>query len=117
MFSSAGKLQHAGNPQHLVAQGAVRELVDLQQFLQAALGRGVHAGDQLQLRLAVVGGNVRVRQRRAQEVRMRRQGQPTVRRGAQAFFFDAAANALQPLRRKGGQAGLQVAHGRGSLSR
>ena len=106
---------HAGDPQHLVGQRAVSELVDLQQLFQAGLGCGMYAGDQLQLRFAVVGGDVRMRQRRAQRLRMRRHGQPAFRRGAQAFLFDAAAYALQPIRRKGGKARLQVAHVNESL--
>jgi hypothetical protein len=71
----------------------VHELVDLGQLVQALLHAQVRAGDELQLRLAVVGGDVRVRERRAQRQRVRREGQAAGGQHAQAFFLDAAANA------------------------
>jgi hypothetical protein len=60
MFSSAGSPQGM-LPTHssLVADRAVDELVDLGQLAFAAAHVGVHAGDQLELRLAVVGGDAR----------------------------------------------------------
>ncbi len=89
---------HAGHPQHLaagVAQHAVDVLVDLRQFRQARLGIRVHAGDQLELRLAVVGGDVRMRQRRAQRRRVRRECQRAAGLHAQALLLDAAAHGLK----------------------
>ena len=72
---------HARHPQHLagIAQRAVDELVDLR---RAPPGRprtlGVHAGDELELRLAEIGGDVRVRERRAERRRVRRQRERAV---------------------------------------
>ena len=57
---------HARHPQHFVAQrlqAAVGELVQCGQLGQHGLGVFVGAGDQLHLRLAEVGGDVRVGQR------------------------------------------------------
>jgi len=98
--------RHAGHPQHLVAgvaQHAGHILVDLRQLLLAAAHVEVRAGDQLELRLAVIGGDARVRQRRAERRRVRRQRQRAARRDAQALLLDAAAHAVQPLRRDAGE--------------
>ena len=54
----------------------------------------MHAGDELKPRLAEVGGDARVRQRRAEGRGMGRQRKAAIGLGAQAFFLDAAANAL-----------------------
>ena len=65
-FVGGQPTRHAGGPQHLVTlgrQGAQCELVNAGQLVQAALHAGVHAGDELELALAVIGGDVRVRQR------------------------------------------------------
>ena len=96
--------RHAGDPQHLVAQRAVGELVDLQSALPGR-SRALACTPVISSScdFAVVGGDVRMRQRRAQRLRMRRQGQRAVRRGAQAFLFDAAADALQPIAAEGWQ--------------
>ena len=88
---------HAAHPQHLVADVAVDELVDLGQLALAGQRVRVHAGDQLELRLAVVGGDVRVRERRAQRRRVRRKGQIARGQHAQAFF--AAARMASCVRR------------------
>ncbi len=60
----------------------------------------VDAGDQLELRLAEIGGDVRVRQRRSERRGMRRQRERAVRPRAQALLLDAAAHAAQLFRRK-----------------
>ena len=105
---------HAAHPQLLVtglaAHGAVGGLVDLGQLGQGSVHAGLHAGDQFQLALAVIGGDVRMRQRRSQRRRMRRERQPAARQGTQAFFLDAAADAGQACQRQGTQAVVQCCH-------
>jgi hypothetical protein len=96
---------------------AVDELVDLGQLARAGLGVGVHAGDQLELAFAVVGGDVRVRQRRAQRLRVRRQRQAVARHHAQAFLLDAAAHAAQALGRQAGQSLRDGVHGWAGIRR
>ena len=91
---------HAARPQHLVAERAVDDLVDLAQLAQAALDVAVHAGDQLQLRLAEIGRDVLVGERRAEPRRVRRVGKHAVRPDAQAFLFDAAQDAGERLGRE-----------------
>ena len=101
---------HRADPQHLVAEGAIDELVDLRQLRQAGLGVRVHAGDQLELRLAEIGRDVRVRQRRTERRRMRRQRERAARLRAQAFLLDAAPDAQQGVGREPAQAVLQYRH-------
>ena len=79
---------------------AVDELVDLGQLAQAAVDAGVHAGDQLELRLAEIGRDVLVRERRAEPRRVRRFGKRAVRPDAQAFLLDAAPDACERLGRE-----------------
>ena len=86
---------HACAPEQLVADRAVDDLVDLGQIVEAALRVGVHAGDELQLRLAEVRRDVRMRQCRAQQHRMRHGRELAVRPHAQTFLLDAAAQSLQ----------------------
>jgi hypothetical protein len=69
--------------------------VHLRQLGQAFLNPRMHAGDQLQLRFAVIRGDVRVRQRRAQRRRVRGQCQAAIGQRTQAFLLDPAAYALQ----------------------
>ena len=111
---------HAGDPHHFVAGFAKRlhdELVDLRQLFQTRLDARVHPGDELELRLAEVGGDVRVRERRAERRRVRRQREFTAGLRAQAFFFDAASDRLQALLRQRAQSFVQGAHGAVSLRR
>jgi len=84
--------------QHLVADRAVHGLVDLRELLQAGLHVRVHAGDELELRLAEVGGDARVGERRAQRRRMRREGEAAVGPHAQRFLLDAATDARKQRR-------------------
>jgi hypothetical protein len=100
---------HAGDPEHLVADRAIDELVDLRQLGQARFDAGVHAGDELELRFAEIGGDVRMGQRRPQTCRVRRQGQRAVGLRTQAFLLDAAPHAGQALGRQCLQALLDVA--------
>ncbi len=90
---------HAGDPQHLAGlrQGAQHELVDLGQLVEALLHRTARAGDEFDLRLAVVGRDVRMRERGTQCCRMRRERQPALGQHAQALLLDAAAHARQPV--------------------
>ena len=97
---------HAGGPQHFVtgrAQAACGELVHFAQLVQTGAHAVVHARDQFQLGLAVIGGDVGVRERTAQRGRVRREGQFAIGLGAQAFFFQATAHAAQALAREGVQ--------------
>ena len=106
--------RHAGGPHHFIATGLARlvehtgrVLVHLRQLGQTGIHTAVHPGDQLQLRLAVVGGDVGMGERTAQRGRVRRQGELAVGLGAQAFFFEAAFLATQAITRNGGQPLLQ----------
>jgi len=105
------RARQARRPQPLVADGAQHDLVQLDQLVQAGFDRVVRAGHQLGLRLAEVGGDARMRQRRAEGRRMRRQRQLPVGTHAQAFLLDAAAHAAQHVRRQRPQAVLQGGHG------
>ena len=87
--------RHARAPQQLVADLPVDRLVDRGQLLEAALHAGVHAGDQLELRLAEIGGDVRVGERRAEPRRVRRRGERAVGPHAQALLLDAAPDPVQ----------------------
>ncbi len=89
---------HAAHPHHLVAERAVDGLVHLRQFGLGRLGAAVHAGDQLELSLAEVGGDVRVRQRGAECARMRGGGERARLRHAQAFLLHASPDAVQASR-------------------
>ena len=92
--------RHAAAPEHFVADLAVDDLVDLGQLAQAAVDVGVHAGDQLELRLAEIGRDVLVGERRSQARRVRRVGKGAVSFDAQAFLFDAAQDARKQLGRE-----------------
>ncbi len=104
---------HRRNPKHFiagVAQRTVGELVNLRQFVETGVNAGVCARDQLELRLAVIGRDLRVRERGAKRNRMRCQRETARGQRAQAFLFNAAANALELRRGKGAEALLQAAH-------
>ena len=85
---------------------AIDELVNLSELLHAGVGVRVHAGDELELRLAEVGRDMRMRQRRAERERMRSRRKPAVRRDAQAFFLDAAHESAQCVHRQCRQPGV-----------
>ena len=108
---------HAAAPHQFVAQVAKDRLVDLRQFVLAGLGRGVHPGDQLELRFAEVGRDVRVRQGRTQACRVRGERQPAVARGAQAFLFDATQHRGQGLGRERTQRCQKTIQERSPVSR
>ena len=90
---------------------AVDEAVDVAQLLQAGLRRQMDTGDQLELRFAEIGGDVRMRQRRAQAGRMRGQRERAVRANAQAFFFDPASECHQGRGRNRAQSFIEQGHG------
>ena len=92
--------RHAGAPQQFVAHVAVDNLVDFGELGETGVNARVHAGDQFQLGLAEIGGDVRVRERRAEPGRMRRIREHAVRTDAQAFLFDSAPEACEYLARK-----------------
>ena len=104
---------HARDPQHLVAEflhRPVAELVDLGQFGDAIGRARVHAGDELELRFAEIGGDERVRQGRAQRGGMRCQRQAGIRQRAQAFLLDPPSHVAQPRVGQFAQAFVQTAH-------
>jgi hypothetical protein len=72
--------------------------VDLGQLLQAAVGVGMDAGDELELALAEVGGDVRVRQGRAEARRVRRERERPVGPRAQALLLDPATQLAERAR-------------------
>src|SRR5690242_17034677 len=100
--------RHARAPHALVTDMAVDDLVDLRELLEASLDARLHAGDELELRLAEIGGDMRMRERRAERLRMQRARERAVGLDAQALLLDAAAHALQHVRVE--------AHGKGTKS-
>ncbi len=100
--------RHARAPHHFVAERAIDNLVDPGEFLEAGLDAGVHAGDQLELRLTEISGDVRMGQRRAERQRVRGHRELALGAHAQALLLDAAANALQYGGRKSAQAFLDL---------
>ena len=74
--------------------------MDVGQFRQAGTDRIMRIGYQFELRLAEVGGDVRVRQWRAEPCRMGCFGEAAIRSHAQAFFFNTAVEAAEHLGRK-----------------
>ncbi len=91
---------HARAPQQLVAQVPIDHLVQLGELEQALVHVGVRRRDQLELRLAEVGRDARVGERRAQPRGMRRPGERPVGAHAQSFLLDAAQQPLQHRRRQ-----------------
>jgi len=98
---------HARAPQDFAVEMPIDELMQFGQLAHAGVGVDVHAGDQLDLRLAEVGGDVRMRQRGTERDRMRLLRQVPVGPRAQAFLLDAAAQCAEHLRIEGSQAPLQ----------
>ena len=58
--------RHAGDPQHFFPECPLGKGVHLHQFIDTTSHIGMHSGNQLHLRFTEIGGDVRVRQRRAQ---------------------------------------------------
>jgi hypothetical protein len=84
--------------------------VDLRQLVDTGLRAGVHAGDELELRLAEIGRDVRVSQCRAERGRVRRERQAAVGQRAQAFLLHAAAHLAQARIGQIAQALIKTAH-------
>ena len=87
--------RHARAPEQFVADRAIDRLVNCGEVVEAGLRAAMHPGDELELRLAEVGGYARVGERRAEPRRMRRGGQRAVGPHAQALLFDAASKTRQ----------------------
>jgi hypothetical protein len=92
---------HGAHPHQLGADVLVDKAVDIAQLSQGLGHAGVHAGDEFQLRFAEIGGDVRVRQGRAQSARVGRHGIAAARAHPKAFFLDAALHAQQALGAQG----------------
>src|SRR6267142_4183246 len=81
------------------------------ELLQTRVGRVVHTGDELELRLAEIGSDVRVRERRAERRRMRRRGERPVGPNAQAFLFDPPLKAREDRGLERANSYLHIIHG------
>ena len=86
---------HGLAPQQFVAQVLVGKAVDGVELVQRGGDIGLGRGDEFQQRFGIVGGNLRVRQRRAQGQRMRRLCQHPLGRDAQGFALHAAQALAQ----------------------
>jgi hypothetical protein len=86
---------HARDPEQLVAEVAVDELVDVAEVLRQLPGLGEGRRDELDQRLGIVGGDVRVRQRRAKRRRVRCLRNAPGGRHAQRLALDALAPARE----------------------
>ncbi len=91
---------HARAPDQLVAEAPVDHLVQLRELRQASLDAVVHARDELELGLAEVRGDARVRERRAEPWRMRRFGQGPIGTDAKALLLEAAQQPPEHGRRQ-----------------
>ena len=91
---------HARAPEQLVADRTMDHLVNLGQLVEASLRAAMHAGDELELRFAEVGGDARMGERRAKLRRMARGRQHAVGPHPQSLFFDSAAQTRQHGRRE-----------------
>ena len=101
---------HARAPEHFVADAAIDDLVDAPELFEAGLDVRVHAGDQLELRFAEIGGDMRMRQRRTERARMRVGGERPVGQHAQALLLDAAAYVPERVGAERAQTILESAH-------
>ncbi len=86
---------HTRAPEHLVTDHAIDGLVNFGEVGETSFRAAMHAGNELELRLAEVGGGVRMGERRAEPRRVGRSGQRAVRSHAQTLFLDPAAKAPQ----------------------
>src|SRR5690606_34372554 len=82
-------------PQHLVIDVGVGEALHLVQEGQRLGGFRRRRGDELQQRLGIVRGDVRMRQRRTEAFRMRRERQAAVRIDTQAFLLEPLQPAVE----------------------
>ncbi len=107
---------HARSPERLFANLTQDVLVQLSKLRHAGFDGTVRASDQFDLRLAEVGCDVRMAQRRAQCCRVRCHHQCAAWIDPQAFLLDAAANALQRALAQATKAFVDVSAARGHLN-
>ena len=86
---------HAGRPQQLVADVAVDELVQVAEVLGQLPGLGERRRDQLDQRLGVVGGQVLVAERRAQDPGVGGLGDAALGGDPEGLLLDPLEAALQ----------------------
>ena len=98
---------HAGAPEPLAVDVGQGFLVNAGEFGQAGVDAVVDAGDEFDLGLTEIGGDVRVREGGAQRTGMRPHGQLAIGSGPQAFLLQATGDATQGCGLDGGQAGTQ----------
>ena len=108
---------HARAPQQLIADRPIDDLVNFRDFRDARIGAGVYAGNELELRLAEVGRDVRVLERRAERCRMRSRRERSVGPHAQALLFDSAPKLVEHVARHRLQALLARPRGFGGRPR
>src|SRR5437588_12949267 len=80
------------------------------ELVETGVRRGVHAGNELELRFTEVGRDVWMRERGAQRRRVRRHGERAVRPDTQAFLFDSASKPREHARRERAQSCLKIIH-------
>ena len=86
---------HGGAPQVFAVELAAGETVDAFQLVEGLRRIGAGAGDELQQRLGIIGGDLLVGQRRAQGGRVRGEGQPALFIDPQGLAFDAVQRLAQ----------------------
>ncbi len=84
---------HRGCPKQLILQVCVHELVQVAEVLQQLLIVVEGRRDQLDQRFGIVGGDVRIGQRRAERMRMRRLRDVAIRPHTQRFALQPPAPA------------------------
>ncbi len=112
--------RHRVVPQHLVAERCIDVAMQIVEALERERGVALGGRDQFDQRFGIVGRQRRMRERRTERARMRRERDHPVARHAQAFLFDAAQAVGQMLPRRARaqrveaiqqQFGLAVSHG------
>ena len=113
VFGDAG---HGSGPEQFPVQAVMNEAVDVLELPDAGFRRAMHAGDEFQLGLGEIGGDLRMGEGRAERIGMRALRQPAVQIDPQAFLLDAPANAGQfrPGRAQGVQPGRRNSQARAS---
>ena len=100
-----GDAGHGSRPEQFASQTLVGEAVNFLQLPDAGFRRAMRVGDQFQLGLGKIRGDMRMGEGRAERWEMRALGQTSVRIDPQAFLLDAPADAGQF--RPGGAQGMQ----------
>ena len=86
---------HAGGPEQFVVQVLIDKAVHVTEFSDGAFRSVMDAGDELELSLGEIGGDVGMCQRGTQGSGMLTARELAVRPDPQTFLLDAAAQALQ----------------------